>query len=372
MKKQIIYIAALFVLTFSSCERYYNPGLNVHTIVVDTTHSENEFDVLMRFIPNAGDYINSKAVPNMVSAEDVNDNLSKYLVFDIRSEKEYIAGHINGAINVTYSEILQYIERYIAPSTYDKMVIACQSGQSASYVTGVLRMIGYDNVYAMKYGMGAWNRTLDKWSPNVSNKYAGQLETKANPKAEKTAYPVLETNQTCGAEILEHRAKTVLNTPFKRLKITADRAFSDTSFYIMNYWPKSKYNKGHIPGSVQYTPKKDLKPETFLSTIPSDKKILVYCFTGQNAAFTIAYLRMLGYNAFTVDFGANSFMHSTLLSRDGWHGFKAADKLNDFPLITGKNPTNNAEENTYNQEKSKAPKKKIVKRKKKEVEGGCG
>ncbi len=372
MKKQIIYVAALLILTLSSCERYYNPGLNVHSIITDTTHSENEFDVLMRFIPNAGDYINSKGVPNMVSSENVNENLSRYLLIDIRPKVDYVAGHISGAVNVNSTEILKYLDEHVAASTYDKMVIVCHSGQTASYVTGVLRMIGYNNAYAMKYGMGAWNRSLDKWSSNVSNKYAGQLEMTSNPKAKTSVYPLLETGQTCGAEILEYRAKTVLETPFKRLKISAERAFSDTSFYIINYWPKSKYDKGHIPGSVQYTPKKDLKSETFLSTIPADKKILVYCFTGQNAAFTVAYLRMLGYNAFTVGFGANSFMHSTLVSRSGWHGFKAAEKLNDFPLISGKNPTDKAFEKKYQQAKTPGTKKKVVKRKKKEVEGGCG
>ncbi len=372
MKKQIIYIVALFVLTLSSCERYYNPGLNVKTITVDTTHSENEFEVLMRFIPNAGDYINSKGVPNMVSAENINDNLSSYLVIDLRPNNEYVAGHINGAVNVDATGILKYLEDNVSASTYDKLVITCASGQTASYVTGVLRMIGYNNVYAMKYGMGSWNRSLDEWSPNISNKFAGQLETIDNPKGETSVYPELNTGQTCGAEILEFRANTVLNTPFERLMLTPDRIFADTSFYVINYWPKSKYEKGHIPGAVQYTPKKDLKADKFLSTIPSDKKILVYCFTGQNSAFTVAYLRMLGYNAYTLGFGANSFMHSTLVSKDGWHGFKAADKLNDFLLIKGNNPTDKAFEKTYQQEKSSAPKKKVVKRKKKEVEGGCG
>jgi rhodanese-related sulfurtransferase len=376
MKKQFIFIAAFIVIALSSCDRYYNPGLNVKTVVEDTLNVGTEFEVLTRFLHNSGEYINSKGIPNMVSAEDVNDNLSSYYVLDIRSHEEYVDGHINGAVNIQASEIIDFLDKNVSPSEYDKLIIACHSGQTASYVTSILRLIGYNNVYAMKYGMGAWNRSLDKWSPNVSNKYANQLETKANPKGKVTPYPVLATGKHCGAEVLAARAKTVLETPFKKLKINADRAFSDTTFYIVNYWPEEKYAKGHIPGSVQYTPKKDLTIGTSLNTLPSDKKILVYCFTGQKAAFIIAYLRLLGYNAYTLGFGANAFMHGTLTSKEGWHGFKAADKLNDFALVKGENPTDKAFEtkinNTGGANDAPKAKKKIKKRKKKEVEGGCG
>ncbi len=372
--KSIIFSLIVFTaVVFTSCERYYNPGLNIKTVQEDTI-KEPEIKVLLRYINNSGDYINTKGVPNMVSAGDVYDNLSNYYVIDIRSHEEYVAGHINGAVNVKASEIIDFLDKNVSPVVYDKIVIACHTGQSASYVTSALRLMGYSNVYAMKYGMSSWNRKLDKWSKGVSNKYANKLETQFNPKGEKTAYPEIKTGEHCGAEILHARVKTVLNTPFSKLKINAERAFTDSSFYIVNYWPKDKYEKGHIPGATQYTPKYDLNDTTFLKTLPVDKKILVYCFTGQNAAFTIAYLRLLGYNAFTLGFGANSFMHDVLVSREHWHGFKAADKLNDFPLITGEAPSDkkvNTGKPGVNNDKPKT-KKKIVRRKKKEVEGGCG
>jgi rhodanese-related sulfurtransferase len=373
MKKYFLYLIVFGVIFLSSCQRYYNPGLNVKTIQEDTTQIASEFEVLMRYIPNAGDYINSKGVPNMVDAQDVYDNLSRYLVIDLRKKADYEAGHINGAIHVKTEALLDYLEEHVAASTFDKLILTCYTGQKASYVTSVLRIIGYDNAYALKYGMSSWSKSLDKWSPNISNKYANALETKANYKTKSYDFPKINTGEHCGAEILEARARTLLNTPFEKLLIDADRAFADTSFYIVNYWPEEKYKKGHIPGSVQYTPKADLKMDTYLKTLPTDKKILVYCFTGQNAAFTVAYLRLLGYNAFSLKFGANSFMHSTLTSRSGWHGFVAADKVNDFELVEGANPTSETFELKLNEaKKGLSPKKPPVKRKKKEVEGGCG
>jgi rhodanese-related sulfurtransferase len=375
MKKTFLYLLSIFVLTFTSCEQYYNPGLNVNTVQEDTTKSFTEFEILMRFIPNSGDYINSAKVPSMVSAEDINDNLSKYFIIDLRAKEDYVKGHIAGAVNVQVDNILDYLDEFVSPSTFDKLVLTCYTGQKSSYVTSVLRLIGYDNVYAMKYGMSAWNRSLDRWTPKLSSKYVNALETEPHYKGKSNPYPVINTGAACGAEILEARAKTLLNTPFEKLMIDADRAFSDTSFYIVNYWPKANYDKGHIPGAIQYTPKKDFSAETYLKTLPTSKKILVYCFTGQHAAFAIAYLRMLGYNAFTIAYGANSFMHSALISREGWHGFKSEEKLNDFSLIEGEHPTDKAFEkqlNIANKSNESAPKKKVVKRKKKEVEGGCG
>ena len=369
-KNSIFSIIILSIIFLSSCVNDIQPGVNIKT-VEEQKINEPEIDVLLKYIKNSGDYINSKGVPNMISSENVNDNLSNYFIFDLRSHQEYIDGHIDGAVNVKASEILDYLDKNVSASDYDKLVIACHTGQSASYVTSILRLVGYNNAYAMKYGMSAWNKSLDKWSKQISNKYATKLETKENTKGAKMLFPIIKTGQTCGAQILEARAKTVLNTPFKKLKINADRAFSDSSFYIINYWPKDKYSLGHIPGAIQYTPKQDLSDTTFLNTLPTDKKILVYAYTGQNAAFTIAYLRLLGYNAFTLGLGANSFMHKTLVDKN-WYGFIATEKVNNFRLVKGEKPSDKkANVGVSSAGKTKA-KKKVVRRKKKEVEGGCG
>lgn len=326
------------IIIFTSCERYYNPGLDIGVVQEDSIKvPENE--ALIQYINNSGDYINSKAVPNLVSAENVFKNLSTYYIIDIRNHEAYVAGHIKGSVNVKYPEILPYLEKNISPIVYDKIVFVCYSGESASYVTSILRIMGYSNAFAMKYGMSAWNKSLDKWSKNISNKYANKLDTISYPKAQKTAYPNIKTGGHCGAEILQARAQTVLNTPFSKLRINADRAFTDTSFYIINYWPIDKYKKGHIPQAINYAPKNSLNDTAFLKTLPVDKKILVYSFTGHHSAFVIAYLRILGYNAFTLEYGVNGFMHSTISSRENWQGFKAANEINNYPLIKGEYPT---------------------------------
>jgi rhodanese-related sulfurtransferase len=374
MKKNIFtslfFILAVFAL--NSCKQSYSPGDNLET-VPETKITIDEIDALMDFLDNSGDYINSYGMPNMVSASNVYENLNRYFILDIRSSEEYVKGHINGAMNISTDKVLNYLDEFVAASVYDKIIVVDETGQAASFVTAVLRMLGYNNAYAMKYGMGAWNRSLDKWSKNTSSKFSNQLESKDNPKTKTYALPKLTTGQHCGAEIMEARATTVLNTPFERLTISAERVYNEPEdFYIINYWTKDRYDYGHIPGSHQYTPKQDIKKSTLLNTIPDDKKIVIYGYTGQTSSFLMAYLRMLGYNAFVIPYGANSFMYNQLLAKN-WNAFKADEKLNDYLLIKGEKPMGK----DFNRQilkldnKKSGTKRKIIKRKKKEVEGGC-
>jgi len=372
--KTYILFLALSTLFFQSCTQSYEPGKNIQTIKEDTINIP-EIEALLRFMNNSGDYINSKKSPSLVSSDDVYDNSSNYFIIDIRPHEQYVKGHISGAVNIAMPHVIKYLEEKVAPSVYEKLVVVCTNGQSSAYTTAVLRLLGYSNVYSMKYGMSSWSPSLDNWSSKISSQYIGKLERKENAVEGMYPYPAISTGKHCGAEIMEARATTLLNTPFQKLKISADRAFKDSDeFYIINFWPKDRYEVGHIPGAYQYTPHKDLNSKTLLNTIPNNKKILVYGYTGQTSAFVMAYLRLLGYNAFTLPFGANSFMHNTLALRN-WNAFNKATKVNDFPLIKGENPTDKAFESNINagaSTKKASPKKKIVRRKKKEVEGGCG
>lgn len=370
--KYIIFSSILGLVFLSSCSQNYEPGKDIKIVQEDTINVP-EIEALLRFLGNSGEYVNSMEMPSLVNAQDVNDNLGKYFIIDIRTKDEYVNGHISGAVNLGMSEILEYLNEKVAPSVYDKLVIVCSNGQSSAYTAGVLRLTGYNNAYSMSYGMSSWNASLDQWSSKLSSQYTSKLESKTNPVEGMHAYPAISTGQHCGAEILEARSWTLLNTPFQKLKISADRAFNNLNdFYIISYMDKAKYDIAHIPGSYNYVPHQDLSPRTLLNTIPSDKKILVYDYTGQTAAFVVAYLRLLGYNAFTLPFGANSFMYNTMVTNN-WVAFKKADKVNDFELIKGENPTDKSFEKEMRNTKKKAPapKKPVGGNKKKEVSGGC-
>jgi len=135
--------------------------------------------------------------------------------------------------------------------------------------------------------------------------------------------PTLNTGKTDPYEILKVRAQNALNIPYKSLLVKAPELFENASnYYIVNYWPEEKYNLGHVPGAIQYTPKKSLSTSTDLYTLPTDKEIVIYCYTGQHAGFVVAFLKILGYDAKALAYGANSFMNKEMKKRGkGWHAF---------------------------------------------------
>jgi len=297
----------------------------------------NETQILVDYLESNGNFINSKKVPAMIKSKEVHSNLEnpKYLVIDIRGTSDFKKGHIANAENVKMKDLIIYFENEITPSDYEKIALVCYSGQTASFSTSVLRLLGYNNVYAMKWGMASWAMPYgDKWLSHVSNDYAEQLITDVAPKAAVSALPVLSTGLSNGKAILKTRAKEVLSLKFKTVLVKAPELFDNgTAYYINNYWPLAKYEAGHVPGAIQYQPKKSLDTKADLLTLPTDKKIVTYCFTGQHSAFVTAYLRVLGYDAYSLSFGANSFMNGQLQENGkGWHAF-TKDAVHDFEIV---------------------------------------
>jgi len=365
----IIFVAGLF--SFSSC----NNQAVQEEIIVGQTNLDNESNALVNFLEESGDYINSAESPALIDANEVAENTQKYLVLDIRSNDDYVAGHIDGAINTPANQVLQYLELTESAAAYEKVVIACYSGQNASYIAAVLRMLGYGNVYALRFGMSSWNKaTASHWLDNISNKYVGELEQKGNSKNPKTTLPQLNTESTSAYDVLYKQAFRLLDEGLNAAKIKADEVFAEPAkYYIVNYWPLEQYAVGHIPGAVQYQPKKTLATARDLTTLPTDKPIVVYCYTGQNAAFVTAFLRILGYDAKVLLYGANSFMNGKMKSDPILGNAFSAEKINNFPLVEGEEPSKKAVNAGVATQKSDEPKAVMPIKKKKEAaaSGGC-
>ncbi len=339
MKKLSYYVISLFIATsllFVSCKQ--NKKTNEKDAVAVEKVAIDEFEVLTAYLEKNGNFINSKTVPAMIKTKEVfeNTNNEKYKIIDTRPADLYNEGHIVNAVNVPIKNMLNYFEGDIDPYSYEKIVLVCKSGQSASYATGIMRLMGYENVYAMKSGMSSWGKKFakDYWIKNISDAYAEKLEIVSNDKPAKGKHPILKTGKTKAEDILRERAQKALNTSYKSLLVKAPALFENpANYYIVNYWPEAKYNAGHIPSAVQYTPKKSLATTTDLYTLPTDKEIVVYCYTGQHAGFVTAYLNMLGYNAKALAYGANSFMNTEMLNKeDDWHAF-STKKIGNYKVV---------------------------------------
>lgn len=298
MKRKSLFLLSLllaFVVVFSSCKK---------------EESINEALVLTEYVENS--VITPATLNSLITASDLHaaNQLGTVYIIDIRSAEDYYSGHIKNAVNVSFDQLLTHVSSQDL-SGYDKIVIVCYTGQTAAYAVTLLRLSGYMNAASLKFGMSSWHPDFDHWTANTSNTYYSQFETTANSKGAEGPLPTLATGKETGQEILESRVATVLSEGFGAAKITAANVFDNLSnYYIVNYWPEADYlDPGHIPGAIDYIPGSSMTLDTDLKTLPTDKPIVIYCYTGQGSAFLSAYLRVLGYDARSLLFGANSMIY---------------------------------------------------------------
>jgi rhodanese-related sulfurtransferase len=299
----------------------------------------NETSMLLKDLEENGDYVNSREFPSLIKASVVNESIGKnLLVVDLRSPEQFREGHIEGAVNRKFEELPAWFESGIKPFEYDKIIMVCNDGQLSSYTTCLLRLMGYGNVFAMRWGMSSWNSRFanEGWLKDVSGKFEAQLETKVNERPASTGMPDLRTGFATGAEIGTARFKKLFEESSSNIQITADEVFANPqSFFVINLERKDKYEDGHIPGAVRYKPEATLGFTEEMASIPADKTVVVYCGTGHNSAFASAYLRLFGYDARTLKYGNNSFMYNKMVAHKtalSWLPFSSAD-VNDFKTV---------------------------------------
>ena len=295
--------------------------------------------LLLKDLAENGDYVNSREFPSLIKASVVYNSLgSNVVILDIRSPLLFSQGHIKGAVNKRFEDLPVYFETGIKPFERDKIILVCDDGQLSGYAVSLLRLMGYGNTYAMRWGMSSWNRKYAEsgWLKGLSGKYESKLERTTNMKPAAVGMPELKTGLASGAEISAERFKKLFAEGTGSVLITADEVFANPGqYFIINYERKDKYDDGHIPGSVRYKPNATLGITAEMATIPPDRTVVVYCGTGHNSAFVTAYLRLFGYDARTLKYGNNAFMYDWMKKDPAglsWLPFSDAD-MNDFPVV---------------------------------------
>lgn len=298
----------------------------------------NETSLLLKDLEENGDYVNSNLFPSLIKASVVHENLGKnLLVIDLRTSKLFSEGHIKGAVNKKFGELISYFETGIKPFEFEKIILVCDDGQVSSYTTCLLRLMGYGNVFSMRWGMSSWNKKYaqDGWMKDVSGKYEEKLENKVNERTAPVGMPELKTGFSTGEDIANARFKKLFEDGTNDILITADEVFSNPlNYYVINLERKDKYEDGHIPGALRYKPEANLGFKDEMASIPVDKTVVVYCGTGHNSGFATAYLRLFGYDARTLKYGNNSFMYDKMIKQRralSWLPFTLED-VNDFEV----------------------------------------
>lgn len=299
----------------------------------------NETSLLLKDLAENGNYVNSKNYPSLIKASIVHENIGKnQLVIDLRSAKQYSEGHIKGSVNKKFEDLPAYFENGIKPFEIDKIILVSDDGQLSSYTSCLLRLMGYGNVYSMRWGMSSWNSKYANsgWLKDVSGRYEANLETKVNERSPALEMPELNTGLTAGDQIGTVRFKKLFEEGSANVIVTADEVFGNPQkYYIINLERKDKYENGHIPGAVRYKPEGTLGFPEEMGSIPVDKTVVVYCGTGHNSGFATAFLRLFGYDARTLQYGNNGFMYNKMVKEKAalsWLPFTAAD-VNDFEVV---------------------------------------
>jgi len=300
----------------------------------------------------AVDYINTDA-PRVVAPSTISANLvadpDYYTVIDTRAEADFNAGHITGAYNVVHTTVLDDIQD-IPDFGTKPIIVSCYSGQTAGWVVAALNFLGYD-AYSMKWAHSGYRHELDKWTSHIGNLltdgYGGIFPETDNQNGNLVEfdYPTLDLGLSSADDVAEARIREVLAMGFSSHAITYEAMVDDANYpedyFVLNYFTEGQYEgtdaanatAGHIPGAFQFTPKKSLVIgtdggvdwEDMLKYVPTDKKVVVYCWTSQTSSQIAFYLNCLGYDAYSLKWGSNQLFHDTL----NGHKWVPEDHLDD-------------------------------------------
>jgi rhodanese-related sulfurtransferase len=273
----------------------------------------------------------------IITAADVNTNgTDNYYIIDLRSDTDFDAAHIDGAHNTTLANVLTEAENADKP-----ILLVCYTGQTAAHAHTALRLSGYSDCKVMMFGMSAWNSSLDKWTANTSSFAIGDdnwSEINETEAPVTFSYPTFTATAETGEEILEERVQYMLDEGFKGVNST-DVLAAPTDYFINNYWASTDVDQyGHIVSAYRIKEDLTLVAGGF-ENLDAASTVVTYCWTGQTSSLVTAYLTVLGYDALSLNFGANGMIYDNLLGHN-WDNLLghnwSVDAANDFPVVATK------------------------------------
>lgn len=231
---------------------------------------------------------------------------SDMTVIDIRRAEDYAEGHIKGAVNMPWGTPAMYEMLPYIPT--DKPVfVNCYSGQTAGQAVALLNIAG---IPTRSINLG-WNFGLSRVDGMQEF-----VETTENSLPDTVQTDIPETIMTAYQEYYEMTAEAS-GTPFASNIVSEDNAKAihdagDDDVLFVSIRKPEHYAEAHIEGAINIPFGAGMQ-ENFAS-LPADKKLIVYCYTGQTAGQTVAGLRMLGYDAVSLKGGMGMAANEPL----GW------------------------------------------------------
>lgn len=217
------------------------------------------------------------------------------VILDIRTAEDYAKGHVKGAINVPWGTA---ISDNITKIPQDKEVmIYCYTGQTAGQAVMTLNLAG---INARSVHLG-WNMGISK---------VEGYEELTDTNVYEFGSEVYDVDPAIISALDNYYAglADVEGTPYKFYKISEEdlkaKIDAKEDFYLLSVRSAEDFAKGHIEGANNIPWEAGMEQK--FSTLPTDKKIVVYCYTGQTSGQTVAGLRLLGYDAVSLNGGTGT------------------------------------------------------------------
>jgi len=232
----------------------------------------------------------------------------------MRSADDYAKGHVEGAVNINWNTMMS--DNLMNIPTDKEVFIYCYSGQTAGQAVATLNIAG---IPARSVNLG-WNFGISKVEgvADVTTTEALAIEALGND-IDPTIQLAMDAYYAGLAD--------VSSTMFKNYKISEANLKTlidenDESIYILSIRQQDVFDAGHIEGA-SLLPFGSEMAELF-TTLPTDKTIVVYCYSGQTAGQTVASLRLLGFDAVSLNGGMGVGANAPL----GWsnNGFEVVAK----------------------------------------------
>ena len=116
-----------------------------------TAHADNkaiavdEMEAYLEFVDYGGGVIFAEQIPK--------DEWPKFLVIDARDAGQFAKGHIPGAINMDWRQVLA--KRHEIPKN-KPVLIYCNTGSLSAQAGFAMRVAGWDNLRILQGGMEEW------------------------------------------------------------------------------------------------------------------------------------------------------------------------------------------------------------------------
>lgn len=260
----------------------------------------------VHFVEEAAiNYFKNFESSNIISAADVLASMDAgedMFILDIRQTDVYEQGHLKGAVSAPWNAELGQVLDYLP---MDKPVyVYCYTGQTAGQAVALFRMAGID-AKSIRYG---FNREISKVEG-----IEDYLETEANILATDQANAINPAIKSAVVKYFEKMAASeVVNQIIPSKSLFDKLQTGDESIFIISARQPDAYAEGHIDTAVNMP--FGLNMNTYFKDIPRDKTAIIYCYSGQTAGQALAVLRMLGYEALSL----NSGMGTPVTAPAGW------------------------------------------------------